>query len=128
MERPCCLHISNHEEKWAFSKALNLTSLPLGQFRINACLQSLFRPSAPMCSQALIRTLPSHLLIFVSSRNYLELIAKSIQDWITEEEAKYQEAKMAEEVNRTKIELELKTSAAKISSSKILALKKSKSK
>ncbi|KAH0518407.1 Sperm-associated antigen 17 [Microtus ochrogaster] len=63
----------------------------------------------------------------VGFRNYLELIANSIQDWITEEEAKYQEAKMAEEVNRTKIELELKTSAAKISSSKVLALKKSKS-
>ncbi|XP_050013472.1 sperm-associated antigen 17 [Alexandromys fortis] len=63
----------------------------------------------------------------VGFRNYLELIANSIQDWITEEEAKYQEAKMAEEVNRIKIELELKTSAAKISSSKVLALKKSKS-
>ncbi|CAH6928396.1 Spag17 [Phodopus roborovskii] len=63
----------------------------------------------------------------VGFRNYLELIANSIQDWITEEEAKYQEAKMAEEVNRTKIELELKTSTAKVSSSKIIALKKSKS-
>ncbi|KAK7807810.1 hypothetical protein U0070_012044 [Myodes glareolus] len=63
----------------------------------------------------------------VGFRNYLELIAKSIQDWITKEEAKYQEAKMAEEVNRTKIEIELKTSTAKISSSKVLALKKSKS-
>ncbi|XP_005076718.1 sperm-associated antigen 17 [Mesocricetus auratus] len=63
----------------------------------------------------------------VGFRNYLELIAQSIQDWITEEEAKYQEAKMAEEVNRTKIELELKTSAAKISPSKSVSLKKSKS-
>ncbi|XP_036047259.1 sperm-associated antigen 17 [Onychomys torridus] len=63
----------------------------------------------------------------VGFRNYLELIAKSIQDWVTEEEAKYQEAKMAEEVNRAKIELEMKMSAAKISSSKVLALKKSKS-
>lgn len=80
------------------------------------------------CSQALIKTLPSLLLLFVSSRNYLELIAKSIQDWITKEEAKYQEAKMAEEVNRTKTEIELKTSTAKISSSKVIALKKSKSK
>ncbi|XP_035307203.1 sperm-associated antigen 17 [Cricetulus griseus] len=63
----------------------------------------------------------------VGFRNYLELIAKSIQDWITEEEAKYQEAKMAEELNRTKIELELKASTSKISSSKSVSLKKSKS-
>ncbi|XP_029422246.1 sperm-associated antigen 17 [Nannospalax galili] len=63
----------------------------------------------------------------VGFRNYLELVAKSIQDWTTEEEAKYQEAKMAEEVSKTRAELELKTSTAKISSSKIFSLKKSKS-
>lgn len=110
------------------SKDLPLTSLPSGLFRVIPLLKGSFTLTVPVCSQALVRTPTSHLLIFVSSRNYLELIAKSIQDWVTEEEAKYQEAKMAEEVNRAKIELELKMSAAKISSSKVLTPKKSKSK
>jgi hypothetical protein len=59
----------------------------------------------------------------------LELVAKSIEDWITEEEAKYQEAKMAEEVSKSKTELDFKSSSGtKISSSKVFAVKKSKSK
>lgn len=63
----------------------------------------------------------------VGFRNYLELVAKSIEDWVTQEEAKYQEAKMAEEINRAKIELELKVTTAKTSASKISGPKKSKS-
>ncbi|XP_011367051.1 sperm-associated antigen 17 [Pteropus vampyrus] len=65
----------------------------------------------------------------VGFRNYLELVAKSIQDWIIKEEAIYQESKMAEEIAKTKAELELKYAAtAKIvSSSKIFSVKKSKS-
>uniref|UniRef100_A0A8C7BE38 Sperm associated antigen 17 n=1 Tax=Neovison vison TaxID=452646 RepID=A0A8C7BE38_NEOVI len=64
----------------------------------------------------------------VGFRNYLELVAKSIQDWVIKEEAIYQESKMAEEINRTKAELELKSAGAKITSpGKINAIKKSKS-
>uniref|UniRef100_A0A8D0WGX7 Sperm-associated antigen 17 n=1 Tax=Sus scrofa TaxID=9823 RepID=A0A8D0WGX7_PIG len=64
----------------------------------------------------------------VGFRNYLELVAKSIQDWIIKEEAIYQESKMADEITRTKNELEMKSSAStKISSSKIYSIKKSKS-
>nr|XP_054384836.1 sperm-associated antigen 17 isoform X2 [Pongo abelii] len=65
----------------------------------------------------------------VGFRNYLELVAKSIQDWITKEEAVYQESKMNEEIIRTRAELELKSSAnAKLTSaSKIFSVKKSKS-
>ncbi|KAB1273795.1 Sperm-associated antigen 17, partial [Camelus dromedarius] len=60
--------------------------------------------------------------------NYLELVAKSIQDWIIKEEAIYQESKMAEEIMRTKNELEMKSAGTKMSSSsKIYAVKKSKS-
>lgn len=77
---------------------------------------------------ALVRTLTSHPFIFVSFRNYLELVAKSIEDWVTQEEAKYQEAKMAEELNRAKIEMDLKATTAKTSASKIAGPKKSKSK
>ncbi|XP_047581454.1 sperm-associated antigen 17 [Lutra lutra] len=64
----------------------------------------------------------------VGFRNYLELVAKSIQDWVIKEEAIYQESKMAEEINRIKAELELKSAGAKITSpGKINAIKKSKS-
>ncbi|KAM6168270.1 sperm-associated antigen 17 [Erethizon dorsatum] len=65
----------------------------------------------------------------VGFRNYLELVAESIQDWITKEEALYQEAKMAEEIIRTKGETELKPSATakKYFSHKDVSLKKSKS-
>nr|XP_007975591.2 sperm-associated antigen 17 isoform X3 [Chlorocebus sabaeus] len=64
----------------------------------------------------------------VGFRNYLELVAKSIQDWITKEEAIYQESKMNEEIIRTKAELELKSANARLTSaSKIFSLKKSKS-
>ncbi|KAL4827576.1 hypothetical protein H8958_001752 [Nasalis larvatus] len=64
----------------------------------------------------------------VGFRNYLELVAKSIQDWITKEEAIYQESKMNEEIIRTRAELELRSSAnARLTSaSKIFSLKKSK--
>ncbi|XP_036623006.1 sperm-associated antigen 17 [Trichosurus vulpecula] len=37
----------------------------------------------------------------VGFRNYLELVADSIQEWIIQEEAKYQEKKMAEEIAKT---------------------------
>ncbi|XP_016780307.3 sperm-associated antigen 17 isoform X3 [Pan troglodytes] len=65
----------------------------------------------------------------VGFRNYLELVAKSIQDWITKEEAIYQESKMNEEIIRTRAELELKSSAnAKLTSaSKIFSIEESKS-
>ncbi|XP_060057789.1 sperm-associated antigen 17 isoform X2 [Erinaceus europaeus] len=64
----------------------------------------------------------------VGFRNYLELIANTIQDWITKEEAMYQEIKMTEELRKTKTELDLKLSTnAKISTSKIFSVKKSKS-
>uniref|UniRef100_A0A8C8ZXV7 Sperm associated antigen 17 n=1 Tax=Prolemur simus TaxID=1328070 RepID=A0A8C8ZXV7_PROSS len=64
----------------------------------------------------------------VGFRNYLELVAKSIQDWITKEEAIYQESKMGEEIIRTKAEMELKSStSANISASKIFSPKKSRS-
>ncbi|KAM4873141.1 sperm-associated antigen 17 isoform 2-T2 [Thomomys bottae] len=63
----------------------------------------------------------------VGFRSYLELVAKSIQDWVTEEEAKYQERKMAEEIEKAKaIEQELKNLASLNSPSKIFSLKKSK--
>ncbi|KAI4549114.1 hypothetical protein MG293_001444 [Ovis ammon polii] len=48
----------------------------------------------------------------VGFRNYLELVAKSIQDWIIKEEAIYQETKMSDEINKTKYELEIKSSVA----------------
>ncbi|KAF4021435.1 hypothetical protein G4228_013301 [Cervus hanglu yarkandensis] len=65
----------------------------------------------------------------VGFRNYLELVAKSIQDWIIKEEALYQETKMSDEINKTKYELEIKSSVGiKVSStSKIFSIKKSKS-
>ncbi|XP_052493109.1 sperm-associated antigen 17 [Budorcas taxicolor] len=65
----------------------------------------------------------------VGFRNYLELVAKSIQDWIIKEEAIYQETKMSDEINKTKYELEIKSSVVtKVSStSKIYSIKKSKS-
>ncbi|PKU29867.1 sperm-associated antigen 17 [Limosa lapponica baueri] len=40
-------------------------------------------------------------IIFV---NYLELVANSIEDWVKEEEAKYQEEKMAKEIESLKLE------------------------
>ncbi|XP_010629488.1 sperm-associated antigen 17 isoform X2 [Fukomys damarensis] len=65
----------------------------------------------------------------VGFRNYLELVADSIQDWITKEEAVYQEAKMAEELTRTKAETERKpsVSAKNYWPSKDISPKKSKS-
>ncbi|XP_031230830.1 sperm-associated antigen 17 isoform X2 [Mastomys coucha] len=64
----------------------------------------------------------------VGFRNYLELVAKSIEDWVTQEEAKYQEAKMAEELNRIRAEMELKATTVKTSASKLVGPKRSKSK
>ncbi|XP_036090922.1 sperm-associated antigen 17 [Rousettus aegyptiacus] len=65
----------------------------------------------------------------VGFRNYLELVTKSIQDWIIKEEAIYQESKMAEEIAKTKAEQESKYAATTkiVSSSKIFSIKKSKS-
>ncbi|KAM9689371.1 sperm-associated antigen 17 [Trichechus inunguis] len=63
----------------------------------------------------------------VGFRNYLELVAKSIQDWITKEEAIYQESKMAEDIARTKTDVEIKSSCKISSPSKIYSPKKSKS-
>ncbi|XP_074005531.1 sperm-associated antigen 17 [Numenius arquata] len=40
----------------------------------------------------------------VGFRNYLELVANSIEDWVKEEEAKYQEEKMAKEIESLKPE------------------------
>lgn len=36
-------------------------------------------------------------------RSYLELVANSIEDWVKEEEAKYQEEKMAKEIESLKL-------------------------
>lgn len=40
-------------------------------------------------------------------RNYLELVANSIEDWVKEEEVKYQEEKMAKEIESLKLEKKL---------------------
>ncbi|XP_049621975.1 sperm-associated antigen 17 [Suncus etruscus] len=64
----------------------------------------------------------------VGFRNYLELVAKSIQDWIINEEAKYQELKMTEEINKNKSGQEMKMFSARTSSSRLYSVKKSKSK
>lgn len=60
----------------------------------------------------------------------MELVTNSIQDWIIKEEALYQESKMAEEIAKTKAEMELKSSisAKVVSPSKIYSVKKSSSK
>ncbi|XP_073090583.1 sperm-associated antigen 17 isoform X4 [Manis javanica] len=47
----------------------------------------------------------------VGFRNYLELVAKYIQDWMVKEEAIYQKSKMAKEITKINSELELKSSA-----------------
>ncbi|XP_044531471.1 sperm-associated antigen 17 [Gracilinanus agilis] len=49
----------------------------------------------------------------VGFRNYLELVADSIQEWVTQEEAKYQEKKMAEEIALALAKLEEASSPAK---------------
>ncbi|XP_007948450.1 sperm-associated antigen 17 [Orycteropus afer afer] len=63
----------------------------------------------------------------VGFRNYLELVVKSIQHWITSEEAMYQESKMAEDITKTKVDAEFKSSAKVSSPSKVYSPKKSKS-
>ncbi|KAM4904596.1 sperm-associated antigen 17 [Sylvia borin] len=40
----------------------------------------------------------------VGFRNYLDLVAKSIEDWVKEEEAKYQKEKMGKEIESFKLE------------------------
>ncbi|KAM9301129.1 sperm-associated antigen 17 [Morus bassanus] len=40
----------------------------------------------------------------VGFRNYLELVANSIEDWVKEEEVKYREEKMAKEIESLKLE------------------------
>ncbi|KAF6075994.1 sperm associated antigen 17 [Phyllostomus discolor] len=65
----------------------------------------------PMNAQRLHRELWNVALHSnVGFRNFLELVSESIQDWITKEEAIYQESKMAEEISRPKGELEVKSS------------------
>ena len=63
-------------------------------------------------------------------RNYLELVANSVEDWVKEEEVKYQEEKMAREAGSLKLQkampegpFELSTCAVK----KTDFLKKAKS-
>lgn len=36
-------------------------------------------------------------------RNYLELVANSVEDWVKEEEVKYQEEKLAREIEALKL-------------------------
>ncbi|XP_010140982.1 PREDICTED: sperm-associated antigen 17, partial [Buceros rhinoceros silvestris] len=43
----------------------------------------------------------------VGFRNYLELVANSVEDWVKEEEVKYQEEKMAKEIESLKLEKNL---------------------
>ncbi|XP_072500601.1 sperm-associated antigen 17 isoform X2 [Notamacropus eugenii] len=59
----------------------------------------------------------------VGFRNYLELVADSIQEWIIQEEAKYQEKKMAEEIALAMAKVEEVSSPAK---SAVSSPKKSK--
>ncbi|KAM6093522.1 sperm-associated antigen 17 [Chlamydotis macqueenii] len=52
----------------------------------------------------------------VGFRNYLELVANTVEDWVKEEEVKYQEEKMAREIESLKLEkamAELSTCAVK---------------
>ncbi|XP_056675243.1 sperm-associated antigen 17 isoform X2 [Monodelphis domestica] len=49
----------------------------------------------------------------VGFRNYLELVADSIQEWVIQEEAKYQENKMAEEIALALAKLEETSSPTK---------------
>ncbi|XP_075396616.1 sperm-associated antigen 17 [Tenrec ecaudatus] len=63
----------------------------------------------------------------VGFRSYLELVAKSIQDWIIKEEAIYQESKMAEDIAKAKAEADLKSSGKTSSPNKVNSPKKSKS-
>ncbi|KAM6217136.1 sperm-associated antigen 17 [Rhynchocyon petersi] len=63
----------------------------------------------------------------VGFRNYLELVATSIQDWVTKEEAIYQETKMAEDLAQLKADAESKSTNKASSPSKNVSPKKSKS-
>ncbi|XP_006902719.1 PREDICTED: sperm-associated antigen 17-like [Elephantulus edwardii] len=63
----------------------------------------------------------------VGFRNYLELVAKSIQDWVTKEEAIYQESKMAEDIAKIYADAESKMASKASLPSKNISPKKSKS-
>ncbi|XP_061864728.1 sperm-associated antigen 17 [Colius striatus] len=51
----------------------------------------------------------------VGFRNYLELVANSIEDWVKEEEAKYQEEKMAKEIESLKLAKAMAEGPSKLS-------------
>ncbi|XP_015419028.1 PREDICTED: sperm-associated antigen 17 [Myotis davidii] len=74
-------------------------------------------------------TFLEHLSKLQNKLNFLELVTNSIQDWIIKEEALYQESKMAEEIAKTKAEMELKSSISTkiVSPSKVNSVKKSAS-
>uniref|UniRef100_A0A663FH94 Sperm associated antigen 17 n=2 Tax=Accipitrinae TaxID=8955 RepID=A0A663FH94_AQUCH len=51
----------------------------------------------------------------VGFRNYLELVANSIEDWVKEEEVKYQEEKMAKEIQSLKLKKALAEGLSELS-------------
>lgn len=64
-------------------------------------------------------------------RNYLELVANSIEEWIIREETKYQEEKMAKELEALRIAKEMAEKPPEVKSPPVTnkkALKKAKSK
>lgn len=50
-------------------------------------------------------------------RNYLELVANSIEDWVKEEEVKYQEEKLAKEIESLKLEKAMAEGPSELSAS-----------
>ncbi|XP_071617247.1 sperm-associated antigen 17 isoform X2 [Heliangelus exortis] len=55
----------------------------------------------------------------VGFRSYLELVANSIEDWVKEEEVKYQEAKMAKEIEALKLEKAMAEGPSELSASDV---------
>ncbi|XP_065489658.1 sperm-associated antigen 17 isoform X2 [Caloenas nicobarica] len=55
----------------------------------------------------------------VGFRNYLELVANSIEDWVKEEEVKYQEEKMAKEIESLKLEKAMAEGPSELSASAV---------
>ncbi|KAK2516801.1 Spag17 [Columba guinea] len=53
----------------------------------------------------------------VGFRNYLELVANSIEDWVKEEEVKYQEEKLAKEIESLKLEKAMAEGPSELSAS-----------
>ncbi|PKK30587.1 sperm associated antigen 17 [Columba livia] len=53
----------------------------------------------------------------VGFRNYLELVANSIEDWVKEEEIKYQEEKLAKEIESLKLEKAMAEGPSELSAS-----------